>query len=567
MMQVEAQIAQDWGAIREKIGPQEGPQTAFLSSPADITIFGGAAGSGKSYALLLEPLRNVQGNPAFSCVIFRRHTTEIRNPGGLWQESMTLYGQLGNADPVSHVLEWKWKKGGIVKMAHLEYDSTVFEWHGAQVPLIELDELTTFSEFQFFYLLSRNRSATAGIRPYIRATCNPDADSWVAKFLEWWIDQDERLPDGNPNPRFGFPIPERAGKIRYFTRVGDEIKWADRPEELSPERFNLPAYGPDGIPLEFLVKSVTFIPATIFDNRKLLETDPGYLANLLALPMVERERLLKGNWKIRPSAGLLFKRGWCEVVDAVPAGLIYRRGWDLAATEKTPMNDPDWTCGTKVGKDPKTGIYYVVDHVYDQLSPQGVDRLLKNTASQDGPECEQWLPQDPAQAGKAQAVYHVSQLYEFTVKHSPEQGNKLTRFGPVSSQAQAGNVKVLRGPWNDRWFRILEAFPDGKTDDDVDSTSRAFLGFIQNTTGILDYYTQLAAETLQKEMEARAPTRPIAEGVNGVRLKCPKGVNVVYDRRGRMIVADAKGEVVVEEEQGKVLVRSGFQYVNGGVVA
>ena len=69
-------------------------------------------------------------------------------------------------------------------------------------------------------MVSRNRS-TCGVRPYIRATCNPDADSWVADFLSWWID-----------PVSGHPIPERAGVLRYFVRVGEKIVWADRPEEL-----------------------------------------------------------------------------------------------------------------------------------------------------------------------------------------------------------------------------------------------------------------------------------------------------------------------------------------------
>ena len=62
---------------------------------------------------------------------------------------------------------------------------------------------------------------------------------------------------------------------------------------------------------------MAFIPAKLTDNKALMAADPGYRANLLALPPVERERLLYGNWKIRPAAGLLFNRAWCEVVDAV----------------------------------------------------------------------------------------------------------------------------------------------------------------------------------------------------------------------------------------------------------
>ena len=100
-----------------------------------------------------------------------------------------------------------------------------------------------------------------------------------------------------------------------------------RPEELPP-----------GVELPRPI-SVTFIPAKVFDNPALLRANPEYYAWLLSLPLLERERLLNGNWKIRPAAGLYFKRDWCVVVDEVPADLDVVRYWDLAATEKTEFND------------------------------------------------------------------------------------------------------------------------------------------------------------------------------------------------------------------------------------
>jgi hypothetical protein len=95
--------------------------------------------------------------------------------------------------------------------------SALYDWQGAQITLICFDELTHFTARQFFYMVSRNRS-TCGVRPYIRATCNPDADSWVADFLAWWI-----------NPASGLPILERAGVLRYYVRVDEKIQWADKP--------------------------------------------------------------------------------------------------------------------------------------------------------------------------------------------------------------------------------------------------------------------------------------------------------------------------------------------------
>jgi hypothetical protein len=89
---------------------------------------------------------------------------------------------------------------------------------------------------------------------------------------------------------------------------------------------------------------------TVFDNLILLPVNPEYYTWLLSLPLLERERLLAGNWKIRPTAGLYFKREWCGVVDEVPTDLQVVRYWDLAATEKTEFNDPDWTVGIKLGR-------------------------------------------------------------------------------------------------------------------------------------------------------------------------------------------------------------------------
>ena len=205
-----------------------------------------------------------------------------------------------------------------------------------------------------------------------------------------------------------------------------------------------------------------------------MAADPGYMANLLALPKVERERLLGGNWKIRAAAGLLFKREWCKVVDAAPNDLRIVRGWDLAGTPKVEGNDPDWTTGTKIGRSRSTGRYIVLHHVRDRDTPHKVEALIANTASQDGREVEISLPQDPGQAGKAQAGTLIKMLAGYTVRATPESGDKETRFGPFSAQCEAGNVDVLRGPWNEGWFMELEAFPEAAHDDDADSSARAF---------------------------------------------------------------------------------------------
>ncbi len=432
------------------IGPQPGPQHNFLSSAADIAIFGGSAGGGKSYALLLEALRHT-GTQGFNAVVFRRTLADVRKPGSLLDTSRELYGSIG-ASLRSDTFTWTFGTGTTVTFGHLEHENTVLDWQGSQVALLAFDELTHFSRSQFFYMLSRNRSM-CGVKPYIRATTNPDADSWVAEFIAWWID-----------PNSGLPVPERAGKLRWFVRIGDLLQWADTSAELI-EKFS-----------ESQPKSVTFIPATLADNVILTQADPGYRANLLALPRVERERLLGGNWKIRPAAGLYFRREWCEIIDAIPARTDFVRGWDLASTEKTSENDPDWTCGTKIGRMPD-GRYVVAHHVRLRESPHKVERAVVNTAATDGRSVRIAMPQDPGQAGKMQAQHYVKLLAGYTVRVKPVSGDKETRFGPFSAQAEAGNVVVLRGAWNEDWFTALENFPPATAsghDDDADSTSEAF---------------------------------------------------------------------------------------------
>jgi predicted phage terminase large subunit-like protein len=462
------------------IRPQLGAQMTFLSSPADIAIYGGAAGGGKTWALLMEPLRHIH-NKEFGAVYFRRTTVQVRNEGGLWDESAKLYPLVGGA-PREHVLEWGFPSGATVSFNHLEHDKTVYNWQGSQIPLICFDELTHFSEKQFWYMLSRNRSM-CGVRPYIRATCNPDADSWVARFIAWWIDQES-----------GLAIPERAGVLRWFVRIGDKLIWGDTPEDLAEHVDPI-----DGKPIP--PKSVTFVPAKLTDNPAMMAADPGYLANLMAQPTVERERLLAGNWKIRPAAGLYFQRGWCRPVDAAPSNLQIVRGWDLAATPKTERNDPDWTCGTKIGRDRDTGRYIVMHHVRDRDTPGRVQKLITNIAAADGRDVEISLPQDPGQAGKAQAAALIGALAGYVARATPESGDKVTRFGPFSAQAQAGNVDYLRGDWNEEWLSALEAFPGATHDDDADSTSRAFNSFLDvlPNQGLLDLMRRQAAEAAQPQ--------------------------------------------------------------------
>lgn len=436
------------------IRPQRGPQEAFLSTPADIAIYGGAAGGGKTYALLMEPLRHI-GNARFGAVIFRRETPQITNQGGLWDTSTEIYAGLGARPKLSPYL-WTFAGGARVEFHHLQYESTVQNWQGAQIALIGFDELTHFTRTQFFYMLSRNRSL-CGVRPYIRATCNPDPDSWVREFISWWIDNET-----------GLAIPERSGVLRWFVRYNDEIHWADSPEGLAH-------FGSDHTP-----KSVTFIAASIHDNPILLESDPGYLANLQALPRHERERLERGNWNARPAAGVLFARSDFEIIEVAPRLAASVRYWDRAATTPSESNpDPDWTAGVNMGRT-HDGQYVITDIERFRARALDVRRRIRAIGSQEPARIV--IEEDPGQAGKAEADDLIRFLAGMNVSRNRVTKRKYERWLPFAAQCQAGNVLLVRGEWNEPFITEMVALTDNPKDyghdDQADAATGAFSALV-----------------------------------------------------------------------------------------
>lgn len=446
--------------------PQEGPQETFLSTSADIAIYGGAAGGGKTYALLLEAARHTN-NPKFCAVIFRRQSIQITQEGGLWDSSYEVYrGIKGTVPKTSPRYHWKFKSGARVGFAHIDGDKDLWKWQGSQIALIGFDELTHFTKKQFFYMMSRNRSAS-GVEPYIRATCNPDADSWVADFISWWIDQDT-----------GYPISDRSGVIRYMVHINDIISWFDTEDEgIAFAKQS----GLDQYKAKKSVKSVTFIASTLQDNKILMENDPGYLANLLALTEVEKERLLNGNWKIKPSAGSFFKRTQIgDILKAIPNDIVaICRGWDLAATDEDEDKNAAFTAGVLMAKR-SCGRFLVLDVINKQLKAGEVRKLVMTTAKADNAKYRRYctvrqrLPQDPGQSGKEQAGSYIEMLAGYNVVTRPESGSKESRAEPMAAQWQQGFFDVMEGEWNEEYFNQLESFPESKFKDMVDAGSSAF---------------------------------------------------------------------------------------------
>lgn len=377
-------------------------------------------------------------------------------PGGLYQRSLEIYPQLGATFNKSE-MRWTFPSGAQVRFAHCQYEADVLGWKGSEIALIEIDEATEISEYQFFYLFSRNRSVS-GIRPTVRGFCNPDPDSYVKTLLAPWVDDT-------------WPQDDKAssGEVRYFIRRDDVIQWVEADHVNEHGR-------PDAI-------SITFIRADLYDNAILMEKDPEYESGLDLLPEFEKQRLKYGDWNARPS-GKKFKREWFSTYfDELPRDIEKEvRGWDKAATAKEKKNTrkhgPDYTAGVRIARR-KDGVfprYIVVDACWEQFDPGGVEELIHTTAIQDGPTVRIRIEQEGGSSGKQDIFNFVTKVLEgYEVEGIPSSGSKELRADTFASQCKVGNVGLLRGWWNSGYLNFLCAFPDEAVHDDpVDASSLAF---------------------------------------------------------------------------------------------
>lgn len=424
--------------------PSPGPQARFLSLTCFEALYGGAAGGGKSDALLVDAVRYVGRGYGtnYKALLLRREFPDLEK--SLIVRSRQLYPILGGV-PRNDGKEWRFPGGEVVYFGHAQHERDIEQYQGAEFQFVGFDELTTFTEYQYTYIISRIRSAR-GVPTRLRAATNPGGvgHDWVFRRFGAWLD-----------PKSA--VKAEPGQVLYFVRADDR--------ELVVAKGTAGAAGR------------TFVPARLEDN-KYLSVDGQYERGLAELDKVTRERLRNGDWLIQPSKGAYFKRGYFDFVDVAPADVIDRvRRWDLAATEPKPGRDPDWTVGLKMSKS-RDGVYYVEDVTRFRESPHKVEFGIRSTAEMDGQRCRIMIPQDPGQAGKAQVAYYVRSLAGFDVRGLPETGDKVTRAQPVSAQCEARNVKLVRGAWNDDFIRELEAFPEGAHDDQVDAFANAFTALI-----------------------------------------------------------------------------------------
>ena len=386
-------------------------QLAFLLLENSEALYGGAAGGGKSDALLMAALQYVD-QPDYSALLLRRSYADLALPGALMDRAKEWL-----IPTEAHWREssktWTFPSGATLSFGYLEHTGDEYRYQSTEFAFIGFDELTQFEEKQYRYMFSRlRRLADSTVPLRMRTASNPGGigHEWVRSRF---IDDD--------------PLNQRR----------------------------------------------VFISARLPDNPYL--DQDAYVESLDQLDPITRRQLLDGDWSAR-QPGNLFQREWFDVVEDVPVFINKSvRYWDLAATPKRPGTDPDYTVGARIDY-ASDGLYYLVDVQRLRGTPADVERRIAQTAAVDGASTHIVIEQEPGASGVNTIYNYVTRvLPEFTVRGQRSTGSKLERAGPVSSQAEVGNIRLLRGMWVAEFLDEGEAVPFGGHDDQVDALSGAMM--------------------------------------------------------------------------------------------
>lgn len=218
----------------------------------------------------------------------------------------------------------------------------------------------------------------------------------------------------------------------------------------------------------------------------ITESNESFWPDQFPIAMLERMQeanpyVFAGQYMQEPApiGGGDFKTGNIQIVDALPAGLSFVRGWDLAGTTKKTS---DYTASVKLAV--KDGIVWIAHANHFKGSPDEVESNIVQYANMDA-NTKQSLPIDPGQAGVAQKAAISKKLQGVRFEFSAETGDKRTRASPLAAQVNVGNVRMLRGDWNQSFINELGVFPNGRHDDLVDAASRAYNATITARSGVM----------------------------------------------------------------------------------
>lgn len=424
------------------IGPTSLKQEMFLTTKAKITVFGGSLCSGKSTMGLMKHLLYVN-DPNYRGYVIRKQQTTIMKTGGLFESARDLYLRYDPRVKVNKKhMTFTFPSGAVVGMGHCETDEDAEKWRGPEFQGAMIDEGNQLQERHVDRIFSRLRTTKADMVPNMWLTCNPDPDSFVFQWIQWWL-----YPKGHEFE--GRPDPAKCGVLRYYIRQNNVMVWGDSVEEML-EKYGTKDEAGNFYPQDDLRQlckpiSMTFIGATILDNPIAIKKNPEYLATLMGLPRVERERDFEGNWLVRADKSTFFQREWIkEAHQDPPHTEIVRtvRAYDFAGTLKSETdNSPDYTACVKMSK-LKDGSYFVHDVQRIRIRFGDWEDFILRNAHKDGKNTTIVLPVDPSIASKEAVKLTRIRLIEngFQVSTRRATQNKVDRFRIFSSLAQNGDV-------------------------------------------------------------------------------------------------------------------------------
>jgi predicted phage terminase large subunit-like protein len=438
------------------------PQQLFLTVNATEVMYGGAAGGGKSDALLMAALQYVDV-PGYSALLLRRTWPDLSLPGAIMDRAREWL-QDTDAQPREGGRTWAFPSGARLTFGYLQHDKDKYRYQSAEFQFIGFDELTQFAEPTYEYMFSRIRRPSLMC---LRCRQPVRRQGLIWMHAERGSDCKKIMPDPKVLEQYGpakdgttlFTVPLR---MRSSTNPGGigHVWVRDRfidPETKKPE--------------------AVFIPALLDDNPSLDRAE--YRKSLEHLAPVDRERLLAGDWDVMEE-GAYFQRHWFNFVREVPAGCKWVRYWDLAAT-----TDGDYTAGCLLGLS-NDGEWYIADVRRIQSTPQQVEKFIRGTAEEDGRHIPIRMEQEPGSSGvMAIDQYRRRVLMGFDFRADKKIGSKEVRANPASSATEAGLVSILSGRWNRDFLDEIALFPNGAHDDQCDAFTGAFASLASRKARIL----------------------------------------------------------------------------------
>jgi len=408
------------------------PQLAFLSLTEREALYGGAAGGGKSDALLMDALAWID-HPDYAGLLVRRTYRDLALSGAIMDRARTWLGPFVargeiHWDSIDH--RFTFPSGARLQFGYLASPADRYRYQSAEYQYIGMDEATQFEEADYAYLLSRNRRTVTATVPGLKARLgtNPGGigHDWVRRRFLPWTD-------------------EITGSVVYPHREDGQRR--------------------------------IFIPARLWDNPHVNAEE--YAANLRELDPVLAAQLLNGDWGVRPP-GEMFDRRWFDLDGQEHIGRVrsWVRAWDFAGTRKRAVgHDPDWTVGTLMGWT-DAGDIVVLSVIRKRDTAGAIEELVLQTARMDKtyPGCSiVRVEQEPGSSGKFVTESYSRKLLGYNFEGIPATGPKSARAVPFAQAAKAGRVHLVDAPWVGDWLSEVEAFPqDSLHDDQVDSASLAF---------------------------------------------------------------------------------------------